>query len=164
MLLLPPFTDLIWQRWPAACKNLEIAFLTTLRKERHSVKRGLRSLSGNYSLCAPFPRTLDSAPVLSPLIYKLGDSRCSGQNKQRGSWREGGLPAPVCYYLAPRCTKKKKKKKTSVQECLLVCRTCLAWPSQPGPKVIRLQMFCSQGVSRTENETPLGWFLVQSGR
>lgn len=155
VLLLPPFRDLIWQRRPAARKNLEITFLTTLIKERHSVKRGLPSLSGNYSLCAPFPRTLDSAPVLSPLIYRLGDSRCSGQNKQGGSWREGGLPAPVCYYLAPRCTNKKKQK-TSAQECLLVCRTCLASPSQPGPKVTRLQMFCSQGVSRKENETPLG--------
>lgn len=44
--------------------------------------------------------------MLSPLIYRLADSRCSGQSKQRGSWREGGLPAPACHYVAPRCTEK----------------------------------------------------------
>ena len=51
-----------------------------------------------------------TAPVLSPLIYRLRDSRCSGQSKQRGSCGEGGLPTPVCYYLAPRCTKKKQQQ------------------------------------------------------
>lgn len=65
---------------------------------------------------------LYTAPVLHPLIHRLRDSRCSGQSKQRGSWREGSfdLLQSAIMWL-PAGLKNKEAP-------LLVCKTCLALP------------------------------------
>lgn len=65
------------------------------RSSEVSDERGLseterrRALITVLAINPALPHILYAAPVLHPLIYRLRDSRCSGQSKQRGSWREG---------------------------------------------------------------------------
>lgn len=71
VLLLLPFRDLIWQRRPAARKNLEITFLTTLMRahgEIRSKKRTPLSLWQLIPLCSiPMYTGLHSCVVPSNL-------------------------------------------------------------------------------------------------
>lgn len=92
-VILFTLSDLFWQRWYSAKRALEVGVLQSLMRDsgEKQSEGGLLSLYWQLILVCRTPTyTVQyTAPVLHPLIYRLRDSRCSGQSKQRGSWREG---------------------------------------------------------------------------
>lgn len=69
--------------------TLEITYPTPLVREQGGKQS--KTKQDSSPRCALFPRTLQSPPVLSPLIYRLADSRCSGAKEAEGTLEGGGV-------------------------------------------------------------------------